>query len=177
MRDLRTRIFDGFEADIDSNGKEFLLKTESNLYKKVNVENRYDKLNNLLTDKKLQMIVGQEDVTEFIEYLRDRGFLPQNVQKVSVDPTVQLICNKSWCGATHYLVYAEAGAVVLAVAAATSVFVVAAASVVEDKDLFDTAVEIANIMGNKSFADKVKDRINDWVTTQLGIMKVKGNNV
>lgn len=130
---------------------------------------QYSKLSKLANDSYLTSIVNNSDAKKFVEYLQKMNCLPQKIAISSKDdevdnfPGIQRVCHNSWCTQTHYMVYAEAGAVILVAAAAISVALAAATSAIDNKNEFDLSVELAAIMGNNDFSEKVKDFISSWI--------------
>lgn len=160
----RDKLFNNFSSDMKDN-KEFIIKSSDFVKNKDTNNIVYDRIHNLVKDKKLISIVSKNDEREFLKYLQDVNFLPHNIVKSPIDPTVQLVCNKTWCVNTHYLAYAEGGVAVLGIVAAVSVYL-AAATAINGKDEFDFSIEIAKVLGGELFAKKVKDKLEEWISKQ-----------
>ncbi|MCW1911171.1 hypothetical protein N7X57_12140 [Lactiplantibacillus paraplantarum] len=166
MREGRERLFSGFMADTENSNSKFTVENIDNSCNQQGNNDVYGIINQLITNNELKKIANEGNEKEFIAFLQSNGFLPEKVVFNHSDPTVQEICNKTWCTTTHYLAYAEAGVVVLAVAAAMSVTIAAFTSTVLEKDFFDQAIEMAAVMKDKRFADKVKVQLRDWLNQE-----------
>lgn len=127
-------------------------------------------MENLLNDDRLNQIVHKQDVDSFLSYLQEKKLLPElrfATNNFNQNPSVQQICNSTWCTTTHVVAYAEGVAVVLALVAATSVTLAAAVKVVDDKDVVGLSVEMASVLGNENFANKVKEKLDMLVQQQV----------
>lgn len=158
------RVFSGFDS---GNGDSFKITSSMTTNPELCQNTIYSKINELKEDAKLKQIVRNNNEEKFVQFLIKEKFLPDKITFSQNEPAVQLACTRTWCTSSHYLAYAEGAAVVLGVAVVVSVYVGGLKGLDQDRNILNSAVQLAVVMKGKSFGKKVQDYLDNWVNQQV----------
>lgn len=182
MRKNRDRIFGDFQTDSAQviNNKfeiENQYETVHDELEQVSDSNLYGMVIKLLNDEKLQNYVEEGDVEAFIDYLRTTKVLPNSILITNEGPDVYRDCDNNWCVNTHVIGWTEFGIAIAAVFAIIAGIIGTLKVNEDEKSILGVSVELAAVMGNANFAEKVNESLQNWVKVSLAPASLEGEFV